>query len=96
MRVTAITGNTLLKLVSRQGPHELSEYSLADIHPSLSAIAHPGADASDFWEAFSLEEFKSKNPELPLPNCIHTSSWPDRKFSRTVVLRYISALALAE
>jgi hypothetical protein len=39
VRVTAITGDTLLKLVGGQVRHELSEYSLADVHPSLSAIA---------------------------------------------------------
>jgi len=41
VRITAITRDTLLKLVGGQMPHELSKYSLTDIHPSLSAIATP-------------------------------------------------------
>ena len=45
VRVTAITGDTLLKLVGGQVRHELSEYSLADVHPSLSAIAAVSAPA---------------------------------------------------
>jgi hypothetical protein len=62
VRVTSITGHTLLKLVSRQVPHELSEYSLADIHPSLSAIA-TRASGLRFWEAFRLENFQIEKSE---------------------------------
>jgi hypothetical protein len=58
VRVTAITGDTLLKLVGGQVRHELSKYSLTDIHPSLSAIATGGGSR--------LKKFKSKNPSLPL------------------------------
>jgi folate-dependent phosphoribosylglycinamide formyltransferase PurN len=36
--IAAITGYALLKIVGRQVVHELSEYSLVGIHPSLSAI----------------------------------------------------------
>jgi hypothetical protein len=57
VRVTAITGNTLLKLVGGQVPHELSEYSLADIHPSLSAIAIT-VSHGQFWEAFHPGKFQ--------------------------------------
>jgi hypothetical protein len=53
VRVTAISGDTLLKLVGGQMPHELSKNSLADIHPSLSAIATP---------AFAAEVLGSVRP----------------------------------
>jgi hypothetical protein len=36
--IAAITGYALLKVVGGQVVHELSEYSLVGIHPSLSAI----------------------------------------------------------
>jgi hypothetical protein len=39
MRIAAITGYALLELVRGEVINELSEYSLAGIHPSLSAIA---------------------------------------------------------
>jgi hypothetical protein len=39
VRVASITRHTFLKLVPWQVVHKLSENSLADIHPSLSAIA---------------------------------------------------------
>ena len=39
VRITAIAGDTLLKLVGGQVVHQLDENSLTDIHPSLSAMA---------------------------------------------------------
>jgi hypothetical protein len=59
VRVTAITGDTLLKLVGGQVPHELSEYSLADIHPSLSTIATP-VPAPAVLAAFGPENFSNR------------------------------------
>ena len=67
VRITTITGHTLLKLIGGQVAHELSEYSLADIHPSLSAIA-TAVSRRRFWEGFRLEKFKSAKSKLQLSN----------------------------
>jgi hypothetical protein len=40
--VAAITRYTLLELVPRKMLHELGKHRLANIHPSLSAIAKSG------------------------------------------------------
>jgi hypothetical protein len=64
VRVASIARHTFLKLVPWQVIHELSENSLADIHPSLSAIA---AEAS-MPTVFRRNTFKSKNPLSPLTN----------------------------
>jgi hypothetical protein len=55
VRVASITRHTFLKLVPWQVIHELSENSLADIHPSLSAIAA---------EASALTVFRRKNFQI--------------------------------
>src|SRR5215212_6004874 len=47
MNITAIARNTLLKLVGGQMVHQLSEDSLAEIHPSLSE-RHPDLSGG-FW-----------------------------------------------
>ena len=65
MRVTAITGDTLLKLVGGQVRHKLSEYSLADIHTSLSVNSNPGVRAGSPRE-LGRERFKSKNSRMLL------------------------------
>jgi hypothetical protein len=64
VRVASIARHTFLKLVRWQVIHELSENSLADIHPLLSAIA-PEASAPT---VFRQKTFKSKNPPFPLTN----------------------------
>ena len=48
MRVTAVTGDTLLKLIGGQVRHQLSEYSLADIHPLIVGKRDPGIRAGRF------------------------------------------------
>ena len=64
VRVTAITGDTLLKLVGGQVRHELSEYSLADMHPHCRQ-SQP-CPRRQFWGNFRRKKFKSKNPNLSL------------------------------
>jgi len=59
--IAVITGYTLLELVPRKVLHELREDSLANVHPSLSAIA---AEVQDALKLFAgLKKFKSKNLE---------------------------------
>ena len=45
--IAAITGYALLKVVGGQVVHELNEYSLVGVHPSLSAIS-PGLRCGSF------------------------------------------------
>ena|SRR5947208_13592711 len=64
VRVTAITGDTLLKLVGGQVRHELSEYSLADMHPHCRQSQ--SCPRRQFGGNFRRKKFKSKNPNLSL------------------------------
>jgi hypothetical protein len=60
MRVASIARHTFLKLVPWQVIHELRENCLADIHPSLSAIA-PKATA----HGIPPENFQIEKPAFP-------------------------------
>jgi hypothetical protein len=62
MRIAAIPGDALLKLVGGQMLHELSEDSLTGIHPSLSEMA--GGPGGGFRVAFGRKYFKSTKPTL--------------------------------
>jgi hypothetical protein len=74
VRVTSVTGDTLLKLIGGQVRHKLSEYSLADIHPSLSANAIPVSAQAVLGgirlETVQIEESTiSSNPLIPWVIC---------------------------
>jgi hypothetical protein len=56
--VAAITRYTLLELVSRKMLHELRKHRLANVHPSLSAIAFQVSPT-----VFVQKKLKSKNPK---------------------------------
>ena len=90
VRVTAITGDTLLKLVGGQVRHELSEYSLADIHPSLSAIGtRVRADSLGRIPAGKSSNRKIQNPTQPSPYQGVGGNWT--LVSRTAVFVDIAA-----
>jgi hypothetical protein len=68
VRVASIARHTFLKLVRWQMIHELSENSLADIHPLLSAIA-PEASAPTGYSAENFQVEKSAFPPNQLIPC---------------------------
>ena len=61
VRVAAIAGDALLKLVGGQVIHELGENSLADIHPSLSAIQRSSGRSGSPVSPRKVQIEKSRN-----------------------------------
>ena len=61
--IAAVAGHTFLELVGGQMIHQLSENSLADIHPSLSAIA-PGLGGGASHPPFQPEKVEIEKTKV--------------------------------